>query len=312
MNLPIYFQSLSLTDIERFVAENREEDLHLDFKLVKDAGLTQREDRKNFAAAVSGFANSDGGLIIWGVDARKNGNAEDLDCACDMPGISDLKRFVTRLNELTGSVTNPTVEGVDHKSIAIPTETNRGFVATLVPRSDSGPHMAKLGEDRYYRRSGSAFVKMEHFEVADMFGRRPQPKLSLFHKRRGYNKWPPNLWRVQVELGIENRGRGSARAPCLSFRLKPPFGIDDYGVDGNYNHGLPKLLNARDRTARFGGSGDTLVHPGTALPVTVIVAHFSETTEPPDLVLEYEISSADIPPFKDTLLLRGKELLDVD
>ena len=94
--------------------------------------------------------------------------------------------------------------------------------------------------------------------------------------------------------------------------LEAAVRIDDYGVDGNYHHGLPKLVNARDRMARFGGSGDTLVHPGTALPVTVIFAHFSETTEPPDLVLEYEISSADIPPFKNTLLLRGKELLDVD
>ena len=31
--------------------------------------------------------------------------------------------------------------------------------------------MAKLGENRYYQRSGDQFRMMEHFQVADMFGR---------------------------------------------------------------------------------------------------------------------------------------------
>ena len=30
--------------------------------------------------------------------------------------------------------------------------------------------MAKLGEDRYYKRSGDSFRKMEHFDLEDMFG----------------------------------------------------------------------------------------------------------------------------------------------
>ena len=40
---------------------------------IKMADLERElEERRNFAKAVSGFANSDGGLIVWGIDARPN------------------------------------------------------------------------------------------------------------------------------------------------------------------------------------------------------------------------------------------------
>jgi hypothetical protein len=72
------FQTLTEDDIRRFVDERRQEDLTLDFKLMP-ALLNKRDDRKILAIAVSGFANSAGGLIVWGVDARK-GESDDGRC----------------------------------------------------------------------------------------------------------------------------------------------------------------------------------------------------------------------------------------
>ena len=58
------FDSLTLTDLERWVAEQQQEDLRLDFKSVSGGSTLNRDDRKNLAEAVSGFANSDGGVIV--------------------------------------------------------------------------------------------------------------------------------------------------------------------------------------------------------------------------------------------------------
>lgn len=302
-----HFESLSLADIEAFVAEEREEDLHLDFKLVNSAALT-KDDRRTFARAVSGFANSDGGLIVWGVDARRN--ADGIDCAQDKPGVSDAKLLLTKLNEFSGSVVNPTVTGLDHRLITVGAGPC-GFVVTFVPASDSGPHMAKLGEDRYYQRSGSNFVKMEHFEVADMFGRRPRPELRLLHRRLGCARHGINS-RVQVQVSIENQGRGSARAPYLSLGIAQPFRVDRFGIDGNMHHGLPMLISLRDGKVHFGGSGDTFLHSGIVLPVTVLFAEFVDGAEPPDLAVDYDISSADSPLQSGSLRLAGRELLNRD
>ena len=216
------FDSLTIEDIDSFVRGGREEDLYLDFKTVSDPGLKKRDDRKNFAIAVSGFANSDGGLVVWGVEARVD--IEGVDCACGKSEISDISRFVSKLNEYGGSAVSPVVVGVEHKVLSIPGSDNKGFAATLVPASDSGPHMAKLGEDRYYRRSGSSFKCMEHFEVADMFGRRPKPLLRLAHHAERPRRLG-NREKYLITLNIENRGRGSARDSLFRFALSPELPI---------------------------------------------------------------------------------------
>jgi hypothetical protein len=175
MNLHETFNSLSLAQIEEFLRAGQEETLHLEFKTVSKPDLSDKHDKRNFACALSGFANSDGGLILWGVDARKD--ADGIDRASAPAEISSVSLFVSRLGELTGDAVLPRIDGIVHR--AIPRDNGMGFGVTLVPESDSGPHMAKLGENRYYKRSGSSFYLMEHFDIADMFGRRRRPLLAL-------------------------------------------------------------------------------------------------------------------------------------
>ena len=81
MTLAATFDALSAADIANFIANGQEEHLQLDFKTVTGPALNARDDRKNLAVAMSGFANSSGGLIVWGVVARKN--EAGIDCATE-------------------------------------------------------------------------------------------------------------------------------------------------------------------------------------------------------------------------------------
>ena len=71
MNIRHTFENLCFSDLQKYVESGQEENLLLDFKQVNDAELTNKDDRKNLAKALSGFSNSSGGLIVWGIDARK-------------------------------------------------------------------------------------------------------------------------------------------------------------------------------------------------------------------------------------------------
>ncbi len=172
------FESITLEAIKRFVHEKQEEHLHLDFKTA-DSEMT-RDDRKNLAKAVSGFANSDGGVIVWGIDARVGPDA--VDRAQELKPIAPLDLFMSRLTSHAGGAANPTVDGVIHLKIPVSKDANEGYAKSLVPRSDSGPHMAKLGVDRYFKRSGDRFFRMEHFDIEDMFGKRKRPVLKLVRR----------------------------------------------------------------------------------------------------------------------------------
>jgi Putative DNA-binding domain len=211
VSLTDQFDALTLESVGNYVTSRQEENLTLDFKLINRADLNHSDDKKNLAKALSGFANSSGGLIVWGVDARKD--EDGTDCAIDAREIQPISQLLARLNELTSRAVDPPVDGVGHKAIV--SGEDKGFAVTFVPESESGPHMAKLGEDRYYKRSGDTFYRMEHFDLEDMFGRRKKPKLTL------EAKFIPN--RAEILIGVRNEGRGTAKAPYLSFVIPDPL-----------------------------------------------------------------------------------------
>jgi hypothetical protein len=100
MDLVGTFERLRLPEIEEYIRLGQEEHLHLDFKTVDKADFSKREDRRNLAKCISGFANSDGGLIVWGVDARENDHK--IDCAMGSKEIGPVNQFLSKLNKFTG------------------------------------------------------------------------------------------------------------------------------------------------------------------------------------------------------------------
>ena len=216
MKLEEMFDSLAPAQLKKWVELRQEEHLQLDFKLPASADLTRTEDQKNLSKALSGFANSDGGIVVWGIDARKDDKG--IDAASGIRPIESVSRFVSRLNELTSSSVSPMVGGVRHRAIII--EGDAGCAVSLIPSSDSGPHIAKASEDRYYKRSGSTFRRMEHFDVADMFGRRHRPVLafhtSLIEGGSSGGGDTGTQYTGKVIFGVQNNGRGLAKSVYLS------------------------------------------------------------------------------------------------
>jgi schlafen family protein len=229
---------------------------HLDCKEVSDIAMRGRDAKRLLARILSGFANSEGGLILWGVTAKKN--EQQIDCITDFPGVSEPDVFTSRLNELTPEALSPGVSGIDHRMVRDDPSTPP-FVVTAVPASDAGPHMALLGEHRYYQRIGQATLPMEHFQLADMFGRRPQASLRLrFLKSEGY----------LLSVNFENIGRGIASAPYLLFYdVSAPYVVSPYPGSGKpTDFPLPKVQPAaRQGVDGFVGSLDHLIHPGLYL-----------------------------------------------
>jgi Putative DNA-binding domain len=271
------YDSLDEALIDQFITEHQEENLHLDFKLAT-AALDGRDDRKTLARALSGFANGDGGVIVWGVDARPN--VEGIDCAQDKRTISPLSQLISKLNEYTGQAVNPLVSGILHRRIE--TGLDSGFAVTLVPASDAGPHMAKMGEDRYYKRSGSRFAKMEHYEVADMFGRRQKPELNLICRLEQRVEGAPagGSCRVPAVIAsLENSGRGSARAPYFEITA-PHFFVKTHGTIASGVRDSPiRAVATGDPSGsslRGAGRGDFIIHPGTAYEVAMIYPQLVE------------------------------------
>ncbi len=162
--------------ITEFVQTWQCEELFLDFKRSADQGkgrVLDQKDRNNLAKAISGFGNSEGGVIVWGVDCSKDAVGADV-VKAKYP-IFDVEKFRSWIEGAVSGCTIPPHAGVLNHVVEINAE-GHGYVVTYIPKSENVPHQT-VKDLRYYIRAGSSFSATPHQVLAGMFGRRPQPKL---------------------------------------------------------------------------------------------------------------------------------------
>jgi hypothetical protein len=167
--------------IDEFIREGKSEELFLDFKVSADSGAgikLHADDRANLAKAISGFGNSEGGLIVWGVSCRNDPKLGDIPTA--KAPIAAPGRFVSRLESAVSGCSLPPHGLVQHRAVS-GGRPDDGFVLTYVPKSALAPHQCIVEpyKYRYYMRVGSNFDHVPHSVLAGMFGRRPAPQ--IFH-----------------------------------------------------------------------------------------------------------------------------------
>lgn len=237
-----------------YLIQSRESEAYfLDFKRSSDGGAGHRlssTDRKNLTRAISGFGNSEGGVIIWGIECSDTAGRGDV--AQEKQPVNDAAAFRARVEGAISGCTIPPHEGVE--SHAILCEGGQaGYVATLIPKSNHAPHQT-IPDMRYYMRSGSAFTPVPHGVLAGMFGRRPQPNVFA-----NYILAIPDVAgdHISVSCGISayNDGPGVARdifvvATLLSMP-GPNCGLDFETPDptnwsGNMAFGVRLSLISRE------------------------------------------------------------------
>ncbi len=113
-------------------------------------------DVKTFwSEALSGFANTGGGVLIWGLDARKD--ATGIDCVQDIALHEDAEKLAERLKELLPHSVDPPVGGVQIKAARKP-NGKEGFVVCYIPEGKAKPHRGESANRNYYIRIGTSFV----------------------------------------------------------------------------------------------------------------------------------------------------------
>jgi predicted HTH transcriptional regulator len=168
------------------IARREQETVTLEFKTKADAsvGRLDKGDKRNLGKTVSAFANSQGGLQIWGIYAKRE-PGDDVDCAREAKPIADIERLKSDVITLTGEILAPRHDGIVVEAIPSSNTPGTGFLLVRVNRSERRPHMSRAPDDgRYYRRAGGATFPMEHGDIEDAFNRRRVAALSVVHEWR--------------------------------------------------------------------------------------------------------------------------------
>ncbi len=157
-------------DIQSLIDHHYEESVHLEFKGPGALDKTEKK-RDEISKDVASFANSDGGVIVYGVDEDKSHRATKLSF---INGKEFTKEWLEQV--IQSNVKRP-IDGLRVFPIRFDDNANQTIYVVKIPASLDAPHMSRDG--KYYRRDNFRSVPMEEYEVRNSYGRRKRSELKI-------------------------------------------------------------------------------------------------------------------------------------
>jgi hypothetical protein len=191
------------SDINELIANQVQESLLLDYKS-RDA-LRRAEDRKrvDLCKDVSAFANSAGGILVYGVEEDKHFPTQ-IDDGYDPNDIT--KEWI---EQVINSGIQRRVGGIIINQIHLSgLKAGRVMYVVIIPQSPDAPHMAS--DNRYYKRFNFESVPMEEYEVRDVARRVETPELyvsvhaSKLVEKHHWFRPPSLLFHLEFAVGNKN------------------------------------------------------------------------------------------------------------
>jgi len=236
------------------------EGLHLEFKKAQEflAGeaanraISKDKLREQLAETASAFLNSDGGLILLGVQTERTAGRRKDETLSDpskwlasqmLEGLR-VQLSDKQLLDLIHSNVSPRPERVRVGVVEVPVEgTTTSVFVIHIPASEVGAHQS-LVTKRYYRRFDSGDFQMADHEIRDVNARRAAPRLRatiyVASAMDGRSDWgsdsrasstgghdPAQRGAAELRIGalLGNHGRGTAHDARLDIGLPGDFAI---------------------------------------------------------------------------------------
>lgn len=242
--------------LDQMIADGVEESLSLDYKRADSLGKTDGR-KAEVTKDVSSFANSSGGVLIYGVAEPSDEARRHLPERLDPIQRTEISK--EWLDQVIQTI-QPRIEGLVIHPVTISESNNTVCYVVEVPQSHTA-HMAR--DHRYYKRHNFNALAMEDYEVRDVMNRRTHPKIRGFiYVNRNTSRTEP-VGTVLVRL--ENVGNVMARQVMVELELPihmegwiavdPPV-LSKTTAEGNCHHF--RLTLAPGAAPIFPGSDVTL------------------------------------------------------
>lgn len=186
----------TIEEIESLIKGSVPESIHLDYKA---SPALSKKNKDEICKDVTSFANSDGGLLIYGVEER-----DCIPIQIDL-GVDNDEIDPEWLDQILSFHITPPIEGLEISQIRL--NEKHSLYVLNIPKSFRGPHQAP--DKKYYKRYNFRSSPMDHYEIEDVRNR----KFEL-----------PPLINVDIELHgflfnllVENIGRDVAIDVTFQF-----------------------------------------------------------------------------------------------
>jgi hypothetical protein len=192
--------------------------------------------------ALAGFANNQGGVLVWGIEARKD-PATNVDVASAVKPVDNPLSVKSRLIELQRAGTDPPLANVEIEAYELASAPGTGFVVCFVPEGPFKPYRTEEGRSsQYHLRAGDSFFVMSRSILASMFYPRLQARFRVksaltwrlldrvARQMAGQNE---EIAALECKTELSNEGTATARNLIVLVRPEIEGNFSDilYGSD---------------------------------------------------------------------------------
>lgn len=200
------FSSLSSwRQLQALVDNGEAEGLHLECKAPSQPRLN-RDMKVALGKAVSGFANTAGGVVLWGVATTRLSHS-GLDVITQLEPIGNCRSFEKQVRSALPAVTTPSLLEFHTKVLTRRQADTRGIVVALIPPSPDDPYISNLA-NVFYFRSADAFVPAPYDLIKRLFAATESPDLQPHFTADLVSTEPDGTWKIPIVLA--NRASAAA------------------------------------------------------------------------------------------------------
>lgn len=299
----------NLEKIQQYISDGIEENVHLDYKGCDS--ISKTNDKKNeISKDVSAFANSDGGVIIYGVKEY-----DELDKS-HLPEKTQPINGNEYSKEWLEQIINSTISPKIHNVKITPIQTtnikdNLVIYVVEIPKSTTAHQMK---DKRYYRRYNFQSIPMDDWEIKDVINRLSQTKFELYFEttppKRILEKSPPFPLKIEIDIWIRNTGNKVIKyLDCFvsgnketSKNISKPYIANEF--EKLFSNIIDRVVTIKNDTFIINSERIPIL-PGTARKIGSIEIRPSFILE--NNQIHFQISTED---KVDYLIYEGKELIE--
>lgn len=236
-------KTFTISDINKIIKNKIEESFYLDFKSADALGFDEHK-KDEISKDISSFANSDGGIIIYGILEKDHIPFK----ITPIDGRTFTKEWLEHI--ITDRIQQRIPE-LHIYPIRIENKIENSIYVVKIPTSPLAPHMCNNG--RFYKRYDFKAIPMMEFEVRRLYSRPLSTKLTItavyLEKKKNFEIFD-DIKHKEFEIGVLVKNTGKLIEKDYKVKLQLNS-TEDMSLRYSYSPDTTDLLMEEDLKGTF-------------------------------------------------------------